>query len=248
MMKVEICINCDGEQTVTDSVRAAFLGGADTVELCRAMNVAGLTPEMHQMVEARKAFQGKNGLMVMIRPRSGDFCYTKQEIQLMEAQIEMAAEANADGVVLGVLEPKRHALAIDAMQQLLAKCARHPLQVTFHRAFDATPSPLETLAVLIDLGVNRVLTSGTAWGDGKTAVSGIPLLRKILAQAEGKIEVVVGGGVNAQNVGQILAGLSPFHQQVSVHAYSGAQENGVTTAVAVQTLVAAARTFRASSI
>lgn len=247
MTKIEICINCDGEQTVTDSVSAALIGGAATIELCSAMNVAGLTPKRQHILEARKAFQEKNGVMIMIRPRGGDFCYAQQELQLMAAQIETAAEAGADGVVLGVLAKKDHSLAIDALQLLMEKCRKHNLQVTFHRAFDATPCRLESLEVLIDLGVNRVLTSGTVWGDGQTAVSGITSLKEILAQADGKIEVVVGGGVNAQNVSQILVGLVPFHKHLSLHAYSGAQENGMTTAVAVRTLVAAARAVPASN-
>ncbi len=234
---VEVCINCDGKQSVRDAVAAANIGGASTVELCSAMHLDGLTPTREQIIQAREAFVGKAGLMVMIRPRDGGFCYAKEELQLMHNQIAMAAEAGADGVVLGVLRGADNCLAIQDLHELMETAVSHNLKTTFHRAFDATPNPLQTLDLLIEAGVARLLTSGTAWGTGETAVDGIETLRQVLNRAKGRIEIVIGGGVNGTNVGTILKQLPFAANKVSLHAYSGAQENGITTFKAVKALV-----------
>ena len=73
MVKFEVCINCDGKQSVTEAVGYAYAGGASTVELCGAMHLDGLTPTQEHIIEARKAFKDRSGLMIMIRPRGGDF-------------------------------------------------------------------------------------------------------------------------------------------------------------------------------
>ena len=91
----------------------------------------------------------------------------------MQQQIIIAAEAQADGVVLGVLSKKDNCVAIDSLHKLMKTSGKYNLKVTFHRAFDATPNPLETLEALIDFGVDRILTSGTTWNDQRPAIAGI---------------------------------------------------------------------------
>ena len=206
------------------------------------MHHQGLTPTVEQIKEARGGFQERPGLMVMIRPRAGDFYYTESELQLMCEQIKMAAEAGADGVVLGVLRQTDGRVATQALQQLMTVSQACHLQTTFHRAFDAAPDQLEALDLLIEAGVDRVLTSGVAWGSAGTAVEGLPMLRKLVGQADGRIEIVVGGGVNRQNGAIILRTLAakPEALPTSLHAYSGIQEKGRLTASAVRAFVAVA--------
>lgn len=240
MINVEICINSDGGQSVSDAVSAALHGGASTIELCAAMEVGGLTPERHHIREARQAFKDKNGLMVMIRPRAGDFCYASNEIQVMHDQIKMAAEEDADGVVFGVLRKKDNGLNLDQLNRFMETAQRFTLKSTFHRAFDAAADPLRTLDYLIEAGIDRVLTSGTSWYDPRPAVEGLNNLSRIIETAKGRIEIVIGGGVHPGNVGLLLTGLPHSYQNISVHAYSGAKENGITTMNAVSSLVAAA--------
>ena len=115
--------------------------------------------------------------------------------------------------------------------------------MTFHRAFDAVADPFASLEILIDAGVDRILTSGTPWGKEKSAVNGIEQLRQIITSAAGRIEIVVGGGIFASNIQDIFATLVPLRSRVSLHAHSAAQQGGITTVSAVQALVAAARPF-----
>lgn len=247
MIHIEVCINCDSHQTVTDAVTAAFAGGASRIELCGAMQFDGLTPKPQQITEARKAFRNRPGLMVMIRPRKGNFYFSKQEISLMKQHITTAAELGANGVVLGVLQKKNNCVARDALLELMDLCQKYSLHTTFHRAFDATPDPLEALDSLLDAGVKRVLTSGTKWSARLPSTKGIANLRCYIETAQNRIEIIVGGGVTAQNMGHILTELPIRNRLISVHAYSGAQQNGIVTRAAIKNLVDAALPFKDSS-
>ena len=119
MVKVEVCINSDSPQAVGNSVGLATLAGASTIELCSAMENGGLTPTGEHIGEAKQYFRSNKGLMVMIRPRKGDFCYSDTELQVMLNQIEIAALAGADGVVLGVLREEDNCVAIDSLHELM---------------------------------------------------------------------------------------------------------------------------------
>lgn len=237
MIKVEICISSDSKQSVRESVSVAYNGGASTIELCSAMYCNGLTPKREHIVEARESFKDRAGIMVMIRPRNGNFVYSRQEIQEMLQQIKMAAEIRADGVVIGVLRESDNCIAVDSLHELMATISKHNLKVTFHRAFDATPEPLEALELLIESGVDRILTSGTAWEKKEAAIAGIDRLHQIIEKAKGRIEIVIGGGVNSRNVERILHALPLRDSKISVHAYSGVQENGITSLKQVKSLV-----------
>lgn len=237
-MKVEVCINSDGEQSLFDAVNAAYMGGATTVELCSAMHVDGLTPAEKDIKTAREAFQDRPGLMVMIRPRSGDFHYSQQEIELMRQQIHIAAQAGANGVVFGVLEKPGNHIAIDSLANLVQTSKKYNLKTTFHRAFDAAPNPTDSLGILVTAGVDRILTSGTVWTERKPATDGLANLRQLIKKANDRIEIVIGGGVNPRNVSKILSGL-PQNTGISFHAYTGVQENGFVTWSSVKQLVTA---------
>ncbi len=243
MIKVEVCINSDGKQCVSDSVSAAIQGGASRIELCSSMHLDGLTPKAEHIYEARCSIKNKASLLVMIRPRKGNFFYSLQELREMQQQIKMVANAGADGVVLGVLRKQDNGVEHNSLKELMEVCAKYKLNVTFHRAFDATPDPLETLELLIDSKVDRILTGGTVWGKNGTALEGVNRLKQIIDTAGNRIEIVIGGGINSDNVITILNSLSPKGNMVSIHAYSGTQEDGITSVKAVKTLVKAVHNF-----
>ena len=156
MIKVEVCINSDSKQSVSNSVSEAYHGGAATIELCSSMQFDGLTPKREHIIEARNSFKGIAGLMVMIRQRKGDFYYSGKEIQEMQKQIMIAGDAGADGIVLGVLRENDNCVANNSLRKLMETCRKYNLKSTFHRAFDATPFPLETLELLIDHGIDKM--------------------------------------------------------------------------------------------
>jgi copper homeostasis protein len=238
---VEICVNSDRLRELRPAVVAAAAGGAATIELCRAMNLDGLTPRRPQVVVARAAFGERTGLMVMIRPRAGDFCFSAREHATMRRQIAMAAACGADGVVFGTLRGDGQIDAA-ALRDLVAVSRDYSLVTTFHRAFDAVPDQAAALDILIGAGVDRVMTSGMPWGRPGGALEGRSQVARLIELAAGRIAVVIGGGVTLGNIPAILAALPRNATRVSLHAYSGAQTAGVTTVTAVRALVDAAGT------
>lgn len=194
----EICANS------ADSCVAAQQGGAQRVELCAAMPEGGTTPSYGEICIARKLIDIR--LHVIIRPRGGDFLYSPVELDIMEEDIRMARQAGADGVVFGCLTPDGE-LDKAAMKRLMK--ASEGLSVTFHRAFDYVKNPSEVMEELIEMGVDRILTSGQQ----PTALQGAALLQKLVEQAAGRIIIMPGCGVNETNIAELAArtGVSEFH-------------------------------------
>lgn len=239
-MDIEIVVHATEEAAVLAAAQAAYHGGAARIELCAAMELDGLTPSAASIRAARTGFGDRPGLMAMIRPRAGDFCFSSTEVDAMARQIDTAAACGVDGVVLGVLRPQDRGFATHAMQLLVARAQAAGLKTTCHRAFDATPDADEALEVLVDLGVDRVLTSGLPWGQRGTALDGAERLAATIRRSQGRIEVVVAGSISPANVGPLLARLPLAEGHISVHAYSGAQAAGQTTVASVRALVEAA--------
>jgi copper homeostasis protein len=236
-VRVEICVNCVTATAVQQNVAAAYRSGADTVELCSQMEFDGLTPDREHIMAARAAFGDRPGLMVMIRPRAGDFCYTPDEVDEMRQQIETAVTAGANGVVLGLLEGQT--LAVAKMRQLTEAAHTLGLTVTCHRAFDAIANQTDALAQLIEMGVDRVLTSGTPWGSSLPAVAGTSPLAELIRQADNRLEIVMGGGLNPDNVPTLLAQLPMTIGRLTVHSYSGVLERDSVSEEKVLRLVRA---------
>ncbi len=190
-MRVEICV---------DSAAGAFAaerGGADRVELCDNLLEGGTTPSAGCIKVVRRGL--KIGLQVIIRPRGGDFLYDETEMKVMREDIRVAKDLGADGVVIGCLTPEGE---IDvARTRELIELAR-PLNVTFHRAFDMCRDPRKGLEDLIELGANRVLTSGQE----SSCLEGLDLLAALHTQAAGRIIVMPGGGITPRNIKKIVAG------------------------------------------
>ncbi|MEC7907056.1 MAG: copper homeostasis protein CutC [Verrucomicrobiota bacterium] len=238
MVKVEACISGGIPDQAMENAREAFEGGAETIELCAAMEDDGLTPPVESIAAARRAFP-RNGLMVMIRPRAGDFVYTENEIREMEVNIASAAAGGADGVVFGVIT-ENGLIDEKYLQRLIQKSQSKGVSATFHRAFDVLEDRFEGLEVLIDHGVDRILTSGVAWGCSGGALEGKETLKALVEAADGRIEIVIGGSVSSGNAKEIVSSLGQFSGRVSLHAHSGVQENGVTAKSKVRALREAA--------
>lgn len=177
-----------------ESVAKAAEGGANRCELCSAIPEGGCTPSAGEIWKARQIPGIK--LMVMIRPRGGDFLYTDDEIDIMIKDIDNAKNLGADGVVFGCLTADGD-IDVFKMKKLMEHCTG--LDVTCHRAFDMCRDPFKALEDLISVGVNRVLTSGLK----SKAVEGIPMLKKLVDQSHGRIIIMPGCGINKTNIVQI---------------------------------------------
>lgn len=186
----EICIDS------VEGVVAAGAANAARVELCSALLEGGLTPS-YGMTKRAKAVAGPVGVHVMIRPRGGDFCYSDDEFAAMKEDITALKQLGADGFVFGLLEPEG-SIDIERTGELITLC--RPASVTFHRAFDMAKDPLASLDVLIDLGVNRLLTSGQAPG----VLEGAPLIRQLIERAAGRVVIMPGGDISARNAARIV--------------------------------------------
>ena len=183
---------------------AAESGGADRVELCDNLIEGGTTPSGGCIKLARENL--KIGLQIIIRPRGGDFLYTDMESNVMMEDIRLAKALGADGVVIGCLNV---AGDIDMVRSERLIGLARPLNVTFHRAFDMCRDPRQALEQLIELGVERVLTSGQE----ATVIEGLDLICELQKQAAGRIIVMPGGGLTPRNVRKVVerSGVSEVH-------------------------------------
>ena len=148
----------------------------------------------------------------------------------------MAANAGVHGVVFGAV--KHGKLDLEVTRSLVATAKQHGLMVTFHRAFDTLTNPLSALDKLISLGVDRVLTAGTPWQSGQSAVDGYKLLNTYLAHCANQIEIVMGGGVTLENAEALWQLIENHSAHASVHVHSCVHnENGAINAEAIKKLL-----------
>ena len=183
-MIIEICANS------YESAKAAQDGGANRIELCTNLSVGGLTPS-RELIE--KVISELNiPVHVLIRPRGGDFIYSKKEIELMLDDISFCKKAGCTGIVSGALTLDK---TIDekVTRQLIA--ASEGMEFTFHRAFDAVINPFDSLEKIIQLGVTRLLSSGQQ----HKAIDGIEMLKQLKSLSEGKLQIMPGSGINSEN-------------------------------------------------
>lgn len=197
-MLLEICVDS------LDSVIACAEGGADRIELCSSLTEGGLTPSAGMLVQARTIFPGE--IAVMIRPRGGDFVYRPEEVIAMAADIELARDLGADAVVFGCLLPDGE-IDVAAAETLLEACDGLP--AVFHRAFDVSADPAESLETIIELGFTRILTSG---GE-PTVMEALDALAALVTLADGRIEILAGGGIKAEQITEIVkrTGVNQIH-------------------------------------
>lgn len=188
---LEICAN-----SVTSAL-AAQDGGAVRVELCENLHEGGTTPSYGAILLARKLLHIK--LYVLIRPRGGDFLYTDLEFNIMVEDVKRSMEAGCDGIVTGILNPdgtvdkERCDLLIQIAKQFGAGA-------TFHRAFDTCNDQFKALEDIIDLGFERILTSG----EKSTAIEGSRRIAELIQKAGDRIIIMPGSGVNEHNVADLV--------------------------------------------
>lgn len=187
MVKLEICTG-DPEGVV-----AAVKGGADRVELCSGLAEGGLTPSAGIIRFSADRIHTN----VLIRPRAGDFVYSREELDLMAEDIRIAVENGAKGIVIGVLTPEGEVDA-EACRYLLKRA--EGLDNTFHRAFDVVVNPTRALETIIDLGFKRILTSGQS----ASAEAGASIIASLKKQAGTRISIMAGAGVTPLNVASLL--------------------------------------------
>ncbi|XP_037090954.1 copper homeostasis protein cutC homolog [Pollicipes pollicipes] len=186
---LEVCVDS------VDSAVSAADGGADRLELCAALSEGGLTPSLGLLTTVKKLVQIP--VFVLIRCRQGDFVYSSDDMDVMEADIQSMKKAGADGFVFGCLD-ESGAVDQDKCYQLLRVAA--PLSCTFHRAFDCTLHPEQALTTIIKLGFVRLLTSGQA----PSALEGAALIGRLVSLSAGRLTVMPGGGVTPQTAPALL--------------------------------------------
>lgn len=209
---IEVCAN-----SVESSAKAQE-GGADRVELCAGIPEGGTTPSYGEIMVAARLLKTTR-LHVIIRPRGGDFLYSPHEVEIMKYDINMARYLGVKGIVIGCLTADGNVDVNMIKQELLPFAGG--MTKTFHRAFDVCRDPFEALEQIIDMGFDRILTSGQA----ATAEEGIPLIRQLVERAAGRIIIMPGCGVNASNIGKIAAetGATEFHLSARSKVESGMQ-------------------------
>lgn len=190
---LEVCVDS------VQGLGAATDGGADRIELCSALEIGGLTPSAGLL---RMASSSRVPVVAMIRPRGGDFCFDEAEIGLMLREIEAVAGAGLEGVVLGAsLDDGR--LDMRTLERLVRHATELGLRCTLHRAIDLCPDLAQATGQAIELGFERILTSGGA----RSAADGLDGLQRCFDAAAGRITIMPGAGINAGNVDLLRARL-----------------------------------------
>jgi copper homeostasis protein len=189
--EIEVCIDN------LESLHNALTGGANRIELCSSLALGGLTPSFGMMKQAARI--SSVPVYAMIRPRQGDFIFDADDIMCMLDDIQATADAGLNGVVLGVLTAQGE-IDIVAMQTLTFKAHQLKLEVTFHRAIDQLKDYRKALEQITELGCKRVLTSGLA----SNAEQGKYILQEMVTLAQGRLDIMAGAGVTADNGYEIL--------------------------------------------
>ena len=199
MMKPDLEVCVFSVESCLNAQRAS----AHRVELCGGFLEGGTTPSAGLIEHVRSLLH--IDLHVMIRPRGGDFLYDDWEFETMKKDIETAQKYGANGVVFGILTQNGK---VDLPRTRGLVSLARPMQVTFHRAFDMTPDPLEALEMVIKTGAHAILTSGQR----QTAIEGVETIAQLVAAAAGRIKIMAGAGITAQNALQIAAtGVDSLH-------------------------------------
>lgn len=200
---VEACVDA------IDAAIEAEQGGASRIELCGELLQGGVTPSAGLIDIACERLTIP--VFVLVRPRTGDFLYTADEVNVMLRDIEMLKPLGVGGVVIGALTADGD---VDVATTRTLTDAARPMQVTFHRAFDFARDQDAALEALFDTGVDRVLTSGGA----ATALEGALTLARLRKRAGDRLTVLAGGKISASNVGEIVhvSGVREVHVRAAL--------------------------------
>ncbi len=189
------------------TTQSAIAGGADRIELCANLAEGGTTPSFGQLRKCREAFE--ISLYPIIRPRGGDFLYTDEEFAIMLHDARLCKELGFDGIVIGILNGDG---TIDVRRTTKLVEAAYPLGITFHRAFDRCLDPFEAMEQLIEMGCERILTSGQQ----PAAPDGVELIAQLNKAADERIIIMPGSGVRKENIAMIAerTGCVEFHSSL----------------------------------
>lgn len=202
-MLLEICV------FNTATAVAAEKAGADRIELCENYANGGTTPSYGYLKMVREKISIP--VFPMIRPRGGDYFHSPDEIEIIRKDILLCKELGFEGVVFGLLNQDG---TIDRENTARLAEAAYPLEVTFHRAFDRCTRPFEALETIIGCGCNRILTSGQE----PKVTEGLGMVKQLVHQANGRIIIMPGSGLNSSNVASIIAtaGVSEVHTSARI--------------------------------
>ena len=188
---VEVCAN-----SVQDCI-AAEQAGADRIELNNAVHMGGLTPSVATLILAKK--ETKLPIIAMVRPRAAGFHYNEIEIETMFLDAEYLLKHGADGLAFGFLT-KDSKVDYSLTKRFVDLCHEYQAEAVFHRAFDQTVDPFEATETLIELKVDRILTSGQR----SKAIEGLVVLNELNARYHDKMEFCLGSGINDENVRELV--------------------------------------------
>lgn len=209
-MKLEICVG-----SVVSALNAQA-GGADRIELCDNLFEGGTTPSYGAIKLCVERLS--IGIMVIIRPRGGDFLYEADELQVMLDDVKMARDLGVQGVVIGALKADGQ-VDVDMCKRLVDVAG--DLDITFHRAFDMAIDYKQALEDVIDIGCSRLLTSGQEI----SAFEGAERIAQMVEQAGDRLSILPGGGINARNMQKVIdiTGAKELHMSAHVSQTSGMQ-------------------------
>jgi copper homeostasis protein len=197
---LEVCVDSVSNALIAQSA------GAYRIEFCANLPEGGTTPSPTQITLARKQLKIK--LYVLIRPRGGDFLYDDLEFEIQKSDIHYCGQNGCDGVVIGMLNPDG---TVDAerCRELVAIAHSYKMGVTFHRAFDRSSDLFQAMETIIDLGCERILTSGGY----DTVIEGEEVIRQLIEKAGNRITIMPGSGVTPENAGELIqkTGLKELH-------------------------------------
>lgn len=183
--------------------------GANRIELCASPGEGGTTPSYAFIKTAREKLQ--IDLYAMVRPRGGDFLYSGEDFEIMKKDVAICKENGCNGIVTGILT-KEGKVDKKRCGQLIELA--YPLKATFHRAFDRVNDPFQALEDVIDLGFERILTSGLK----PKATEGAGLLSQLIKQSNERIIIMPGSGITSQNIISMAktTGAREFHSSASI--------------------------------
>jgi copper homeostasis protein len=197
-MIIEACVENLSEALIAQK------RGADRIELCENLAVGGTTPSYGTIVTCKKHLSIP--VIVMIRPRGGDFVYSSLEVDSMLEDIRICQKAGADGIAIGVLTASGD-IDLQILSRLVSKAGS--MQITFHKAIDETGNIETEIQKLKDTGIHRVLTSGGA----PTALEGSRMLNKLIYLTAGSLVILTAGKVTSENLNALsrLIPSTEFH-------------------------------------
>ena len=200
MKIVEIC--CGGYYDALN----AYKGGAKRIELNSALHLGGLTPSLASLILTKQNTDLK--VICMIRPRGAGFNYSEEDYLVMKEDCRILMENGADGIAFGFLNDD-YTINIERTKEIVGIIKSYNGEAVFHRAFDCTKDAYRSIELLIELGVDRVLTSGQK----DKAMDGKDLIKELQSRYGDQIEILAGSGINKSNTLEMMdyTGISQVH-------------------------------------